>query len=411
LSALEASDGREVARLPEQNLLTTARFSPDGRWLAVKSYDGQSIEVIDILRGGAVLRLPRRDLEAALTLRPLDLAGFKPSGKQMLYSGDGEPAAFSGDGRKVAIADDDGLRVFTVPGARKLTQVAEEETEAVSFSPDGRWVAGASAGGEARVVAAANGTIVFSRKFEKGLSAIWFSPDSRLAATAGGDRKVHIIDVMQGKEVAGLEHRSAVDALAFSADSGRLATSSADGTARVFRISTGREVWHTSAQSGVGSVAFSPDGRWLAAGSGRMVRVYEAESGKEVARLAHQAAVISLAFSPDSSSVASASYDYTVRVLQVATGREVTRINLDGRAKAMKFEEGGRILQTASSGRLESESVISAKSDYISVQRELLRPDELIREACARLSRNLGEEQWKQYLGDRPYRKTCSRLP
>jgi len=411
LSAFQAADGREVARLPEQNLLTTVRFSPDGRWLAVKSYDGQSIDVIDTSLGEIVLRLPRRDLLATMTLQPLDLANFKPTGKRLLYLGEGEPAAFSGDGRKVAIADDDGARVFAVPSGRKLAQLAEKEVEAVSFSPDGRWVASASADGEARVSAAANGAIVFTCKLGEGLGAMLFSPDSRLVATAGGDHEVHIFDVLRGKEVVRLPHRSAVEALTFSADSSRLGTGSSDGTARVFLASTGREVWHLSEQSSVGAVAFSPDGRWLATGVGRMARVFETASGKEVARMAHQASVTSLTISPDNVSVASASSDYTVRVFQADTGRELSRINVDGRIKAMNFMEGGRILQTASSGRLESEAVTSARSDYVSVQRDLLRPEELIREACSRLTRNLGEEQWKQYFGDRPYRRTCSRLP
>jgi len=31
--------------------------------------------------------------------------------------------------------------------------------------------------------------------------------------------------------------------------------------------------------------------------------------------------------------------------------------------------------------------------------------------ACARLTRNLTKEEWKQYLPDEPCRKTCPDLP
>ena len=34
----------------------------------------------------------------------------------------------------------------------------------------------------------------------------------------------------------------------------------------------------------------------------------------------------------------------------------------------------------------------------------------LIAQACQRLSRNLTEAEWQQYLGDEPYRKTCPNL-
>jgi len=45
------------------------------------------------------------------------------------------------------------------------------------------------------------------------------------------------------------------------------------------------------------------------------------------------------------------------------------------------------------------------------VSRYLLRPDDLIADACSRLKQNLTAQQWKQYLGDEPYRKTCPNLP
>lgn len=41
----------------------------------------------------------------------------------------------------------------------------------------------------------------------------------------------------------------------------------------------------------------------------------------------------------------------------------------------------------------------------------LRRSEDLIAEACARLTRNLTLEEWRQYVGDEPYRKTCPNLP
>ncbi len=39
------------------------------------------------------------------------------------------------------------------------------------------------------------------------------------------------------------------------------------------------------------------------------------------------------------------------------------------------------------------------------------RDQDLIDLACSRLTRNLTKEEWKQYLPDEPYRKTCPNLP
>jgi hypothetical protein len=35
----------------------------------------------------------------------------------------------------------------------------------------------------------------------------------------------------------------------------------------------------------------------------------------------------------------------------------------------------------------------------------------MIAAACARLTRNLSEEEWRRYVGDEPRRKTCENAP
>jgi len=39
------------------------------------------------------------------------------------------------------------------------------------------------------------------------------------------------------------------------------------------------------------------------------------------------------------------------------------------------------------------------------------QPEDLTEEACARVNRNLTLAEWKLYLPDKPYRKTCPNLP
>ena len=41
----------------------------------------------------------------------------------------------------------------------------------------------------------------------------------------------------------------------------------------------------------------------------------------------------------------------------------------------------------------------------------LWRPDDLISEACGRLLRSLTEDEWRQYMGAEPNRKTCQNVP
>ena len=70
-----------------------------------------------------------------------------------------------------------------------------------------------------------------------------------------------------------------------------------------------------------------------------------------------------------------------------------------------------------SDGNAIAHSVVSRDGRYVVIAAEdgftqftFWRPDDLFREACARLIRNLTEEEWKYYIGGH-YSKTCPSLP
>jgi hypothetical protein len=113
-----------------------------------------------------------------------------------------------------------------------------------------------------------------------------------------------------------------------------------------------------------------------------------------------------LDISPDGARLATGSEGGTVRVFELSSGAEVARINHDGPVVVVAFGPDGRDIVSAAQDGGRS-PVFSRR---VSVQRHALSPEVLTREACARLTRNLSAEEWREYLGAEPYRDTCSAL-
>ncbi len=96
----------------------------------------------------------------------------------------------------------------------------------------------------------------------------------------------------------------------------------------------------------VACAAVSPDGKVLATGSSdKTIRLWDLAGGKEVALLnGHEDMVRCLAFAPDGKTLASASTDKTVRLWDVAAGKE--------KAVLARFEVGAAGVAFSSDGKL-----------------------------------------------------------
>jgi len=112
------------------------------------------------------------------------------------------------------------------------------------------------------------------------------SPDGRTLAVAVGNLSVRLFDPTTGVELGALpKDRDRLNSMAFSNDSKLLATASGTGPVRVYDVAN-RELAHRVQFSDyIGSVHFSPDGKIVVASAKKGVSLREVATGKEVARL------------------------------------------------------------------------------------------------------------------------------
>ena len=215
--------------------------------------------------------------------------------------------------------------------------------------------------------------------------------------TGGSDKNVRVIEALTGKQIASIPQQAKIFALAVS-PTGQIATGGDDNTVHLLEDFTGRERLPLIAhQDQVNVVSFSGNGRHLVTASVNTVRVIDTATGKEISRPLYRGDWLRAAtFSADNRLVAVGGEDGMVEVFEIQTGREISRLSYQVKVDTLTFSPDGRFLQ-----------VVAGDALY----REPLRPQDLIEEACSRLSRNLTAEEWKKYAPGVTPGKTCPSLP
>jgi Tol biopolymer transport system component len=240
--------------------------------------------------------------------------------------------AWSPDGRYLASASayDNTIRVRDAGTGQTLRVLTGHAgpVRSVAWSPDGRFLASASAYYDNTIRVWDAGTGQTLRVLTGHAGTVWsaaWSPDGRFIASGSSDDTVRVWDAVDGRLLRTLEgHTDDVNSVTWSLDGRYLASGSDDNTVRVWDAGTGQLVRTLEGHKrDVTSVAWSPDGRYLASGSwDDTIRMWDAGTGQLLRTLGgHTGTVLSLAWSPDGRFLASASSDYTVRVWNAGTGQ------------------------------------------------------------------------------------------
>ena len=428
---------------------TTMEFSPDGRMLAVANSGGRT-QLVEVATGAglgpalAASSSAINDVGFSADGLRLATAGRDRMGAIWRLDGDRAIARSSPDHGAVATEIDvtaDGR--FVVSGGAEgtvavrdvntgVTRRAERSGEVLAIDVDGpgrRVVSGDSAG---KVVVAALPDLRTEQEitFDGGrVHATAFNPRTGVVAVAvendvedesageSGFGFVALWDPLRNREVAPrvVERGGAPIALAWSPDGQIVAASTDNNVLRFYRAGPSYDQVGDDLiveDDTMTALAISPDGHSIAAGSASgIVRQFDMATHERVGPdlRGHTFEVGGVAYSPDGSLLASTTVGLsTTRLWEATTGAPIGNELVAGRTPYTQRTFG--IDDRYPSRPAFAPDGLTLFTPVVdgSVVAWDLRPGSWMRAACEIVGRDLTHDEWRQHVGNRTYRNTCS---
>ena len=195
----------------------------------------------------------------------------------------------------------------------------------IATSPDSSWLAfGSAKTGQLMVWEHASETHILKQSSHLDtMTTISYSPDATRITTGSDDGRIKIWDLRSGFHIATFtEHSSAITSSQYSKRGNILFTSSLDGSIRAWDMLRFRNFRTFTAPSRLSfsSLAIDPSAEVVCAASHDSfdIHVWNVQTGQLLDRLTgHEGPIASLAFTPDGSTLASGSWDRTIRLWSV----------------------------------------------------------------------------------------------
>ncbi len=466
----DTQSGTLVSELPTEsrNTVMSLAVSPDGQRLAAAGVDGRTT-VWDLAPSPSIRRSSPATVAAADQLLRAGLIGPVRLPPLLAHTNWAWSVAFGPDSRTLVTGSLDRTAIVWNLDARWGRPISREGPPLyrVAIDPSNTVVAAAGEEGVIRVWTIDDGRLMAELRggHQGQVRSLVFSPDGTTLVSGGNDRAVVFWDwrnTAQPVRSRRSEHLGNVIGLALSQDGGTLASVSCGETCNDSQVL----IWDATSETvqrqlgvrdlaGPTSLALSPDGRKVVVGLGfARISLWKLDGDPAgsappggptadlVGRGGHNGEVRGLAFSADGDTLASSSTDGRVILWDVATrmplseslvgtGRTVWDVTYqpDGMLLAIANGDGTVSLRDAQSadriGPFLRDHGDGARSVAFSPDGAVLAStgldgrvilwdtssDAWEARVCRVANRNLSPSEWRKYLGERAYQKTCPDLP
>jgi len=233
--------------------------------------------------------------------------------------------------------------------------------ESAEISPDGRFVLSASKYGYNLMLwRVADGSLVWEKVLNAEIEAVTFSPDGKYIAAGDEEWLVTVYD-LAGNPVKVLEHDAGFDGITWSPDGKYLAAGSEAGAVLIWNTDTWKKKI-LAAGTTVNSLEFTKDSKKLiAAGKGQVpgeddsygsVISWDAANNWEVLFeiRAQEHSVKSVRLSPDEKTFAVSGAGYQLQIFSYPDARELKTIDLPAYLEAVAYHPEGNFLFAGGQG-------------------------------------------------------------